>query len=136
MTAKYKKIALILGILSILLTVGPMLAYITVGFLSAKLVVQKVTLAASVLFVGLLTIVSIINKRALRSRVWIIAFALYAVLDHYLALIVVFGVCQIVDELAVAPLARWYREKWHIHREIDRREEGIKKEEAKQNEGA
>ena len=59
MTAKYKKIAIILGVLSILLTVGPMLAYITVGFLSAKLVVQKVTLAASVLFVGLLTIVSI-----------------------------------------------------------------------------
>lgn len=126
MTKKYKKIAITLGVLSICLTVGPMFAYIVVGFFSAQLVVQKVTLAASVLFVGLLTIVSIINKRALRSRVWIVAFALYAVLDHYLALIVVFGVCQIADELAVAPLARWYREKWHIHREIDRREEAAK----------
>ncbi|MBR5022271.1 MAG: hypothetical protein IKY18_03605 [Oscillospiraceae bacterium] len=122
MTAKYKKLAIILGVASILLTVGPMAVYIVYGFFSAQLVVQKVTLAASVLVVGLLTIVSLVNKRALRSRVWIVAFALYAVLDHYLALIIVFGVCQIVDELAVAPLARWYREKWHINHEIDKRE--------------
>ena len=130
MTAKYKKIAIILGVLSIVLTVGPMAGYIVYGFFSAQLVVQKVTLAASVLVVGLLTIVSLINKRALRSRVWIVAFALYAVLDHYLALIIIFGACQIVDELAVAPVARWYREKWHIHHEIDKREA-----EAAKNEG-
>ena len=130
MTAKYKKIAIVLGVLSVLLTVGPMLFYILFGFFRAQLVVQKVTLAASVLVVGLMTLISVMNKRALRSRVWIIAFALYAVLDHYLALIIVFGACQIADELAVAPFARLYREKWHINREIDRREEEAKKNES------
>lgn len=54
MTAKYKKIAIILGVLSIGLTVGPMLFYILFGFFRAQLVVQKVTLAASVLVVGLM----------------------------------------------------------------------------------
>lgn len=122
MTKKYRAIFWSLVVLSILLQVGPLVTYGIIGYVESDLVTEKVALSMTVVIVGVLTVVSFINKVALRSRLWIILIGLYFALDYILVPLLIVACCQIADELIVTPLKKHYKTKLTISKEMDKRE--------------
>lgn len=120
-TKKYRRLGLIFSLLSVLLLLGPTSYYVILGFLSTGVVVEKLALASAVFMSIILTLLCAINKWTFRSKIWLIVLALFFVIDHFLVMIFIFGATQITDELIVAPLARHFRSKASINREIDKR---------------
>ena len=120
-TKKYVRLAIIFTIISILLFIGPACYFVISGFLTATLVVQKVALTATVALALILTAFCAINKWLFRSKVWIIVLVLYFVLDHFLVMILVFAITQILDELIISPLARHFRHAAGINHQMDKR---------------
>lgn len=120
-TKKFATLAIIFTILSFLLLVGPTLFYVIAGLATATLTIQKVALVSTVAVSLLLTMLCAVNKWVFRSKIWLIVLALFFVIDKFLVMILVFGITQILDELVVSPLARYFRNKTSINREIDKR---------------
>ena len=120
-TKKYARLAIIFSILSVLLLLGPTAFYVISGLMVAPLVIQKVALVSTVAVSLLLTMLCAINKWVFRSKIWLIVLALFFVIDNFLVMILIFGITQIADELIVSPLARFFRSKASINREIDKR---------------
>lgn len=121
MTKKYQRLALFLTILSVLLYVGPFATYVVMGLCGDALITEKVGLVATILIVGIMTVVATANKMVLRSRLWILLIGLYACLDNILTPLIIVAVCQVLDEMIVSPLAKWYRTKATINGELDKR---------------
>ncbi len=123
-TKHYRRLSFFFGLLSFLAIVGPLLYYGIVAVAGDALVIEKMTLAASVLVVLVMTAVAMVNKIALKSRIWILLFALFLCLDHFLVPLLVVGICQVADELILSPLHKHFKNKASINIEIDKR--GIK----------
>ena len=121
-TKKLGLAAGILTLLSIVLSIGPLIVYSVMAFNSAgATTVDKVTLL-SMLSVGtILSLVCLINKYTPRCRLWIILIGLYVCLDSFIGCVLVMAITQCVDELLVCPLAKHYRNKRAINKEIDKR---------------
>lgn len=120
-TKKFATLAIIFTVLSFLLLVGPTLFYVIAGLTTATLTIQKVALVSTVAVSLLLTMLCAVNKWVFRSKIWLIVLALFFVIDKFLVMILVFGITQILDELVVSPLARYFRNKTSINHEIDKR---------------
>ena len=120
-TKKYAKLAVIFTLLSFLCVFAPALIYVGIGLATATLVVQKFALTATIAMVLVFTMVSAVTKWVFRSKIWLIILALFFVLDKFLVMVFVFAITQIADELIIAPLARHFRNKASINREIDKR---------------
>lgn len=121
-TKQFMWAAILLTALSIILSFGPAAIYLVQGFIHAQVVVEKVALTMSILVAAIGSMVCFLSRTIhFRSRIWIIFLALFYVLDNAFALILIFAITQIIDELVVAPLARHYRSKFSINREIDKR---------------
>lgn len=110
------------SIISFILTWGPILIYTAMAYQSATAtVVDKVTLT-SLLSVGvIMSIVCLINKYTLRCRTWLVLIGLWLCLDKVLGCILVIAITQCVDEIIVQPIAKSYRHKLTINKEIDKR---------------
>lgn len=121
-TKKLKLIALILSILSILLSVGPLIIYSTMALTNAQASTADKCILLSMISVGtILSLVCVINKYTPRCRVWLIVLGLYLCLDKFIGCILIIGITQVIDELIIAPIAKRYREKVRINKEIDKR---------------
>ena len=120
-TKRYATLAIIFTILSFFLLIGPTAFYVITGLMAAPLTIQKVALVSTVAVSLLLTMLCAVNKWVFRSKIWIIVLALFFVIDQFLVMILIFGITQIADELIVSPLARHFRHKASINREIDKR---------------
>lgn len=107
--------------LSFLMFFGPAAYYVSSAFLTSTLATQKVAIACSVVVVLILTGIAAVNKIILRSRLWIILIALYFVLGHAAEPIIVIGVTQVIDELMIAPTRDYFKQRYTIHREVDKR---------------
>ena len=121
-TKKLRLIAFIMTVLSVILTIGPLCIYSVKAFTNAQATTSDKCVLLSMLSIGtILSIVCIINKYTPRCRIWLIIIGLYLCLDSILGCILVIAITQVIDELIVGPIARRYREKLHINREIDKR---------------
>ena len=121
MTKKYRRNYWILLILSILLNVCPLAVYTLKAVFESQVVYQKVALTSTVFIVLIMTIVSLVNKVTLKSRLWIILIGLYICLDYIMTPLIIIAVCQVVDELIVTPLKKSSKNKLIIHKQIDAR---------------
>ena len=121
MTEKYKRLALLWTCLSVLLLVGPFTYYTITALVGAALVSQKVALCSTLLIVGIMTVIAAANKTVMRSRLWILLIGLYVCLNNILTPLLIIAVCQVLDELVVAPLAKHYRNKLTISKTLDER---------------
>lgn len=122
MTKKTKIMAWVFTIFSVLLNIGPLAAYGIVAVCNSTLTHQKVALALSVFVVVIMTVISIANKTVMKSRLWVILLGLYCCLDYIMTPLIIIAVCQVSDELVVSPLAKHYRTRYKINREIDLRQ--------------
>lgn len=121
MTKRYTILYRVFSLLSFLLMFAPFCGYVIAGLCSDCLVVEKVGLLSTVLIVGILTAISLVNKIALRSRLWILLIGLYVCLGNIMTPLIIIACCQVVDELICTPLAKIFREKMVINRELDKR---------------
>lgn len=121
-TKKLKITGLLLTVLSLLLTFGPLIVYLVLAYGNALAApVGKITLTAMLGVSVILSFVCLINKYTPRCRLWLILIGLYMCLDNFIGCILVLAITQCLDELVVSPLARHYRSLHRINKEIDRR---------------
>lgn len=121
MTKKYRKLFWFFTLLSLLLNIAPLAYYGITAFIAADLVIEKVTLSATVFAVVIMSIIAWSNKIVLRSRIWILMIGLYFCLDSIITPLAIIAVCQVVDELVVSPLKKLFGRKLLINKEIDKR---------------
>lgn len=121
MTTKTKRLSVLFTIVSVLLNICPIAVYSITALINADLMHEKVALSLTVFIVLILSAVCLVNKVALRSRLWILLIGLYFCLDFILTPLIVIAVCQVLDELIVSPVAKHYRNRYKINKEIDQR---------------
>lgn len=120
MTKHYFKLMIIFLILSALCLFGP----ISVFFLRAFIVgdtAQKLTMGVTFTIALILFFINLIMKSHLRSVIWVLLLGVFAVIDHYLLIIIVFAIACFLEELIFSPLYRYYKSKVRINKEIDKR---------------
>lgn len=120
-TKKYRCWAAILLIISILLNVAPIAAYTIIGFVQADLIVEKVALTSTIFIVGIMSLVALVNKTTMRSRIWVILLGLYMCLDSFITPLIIIAITQILDEWFVSPIHKSCRNRYIINKEIDKR---------------
>ena len=125
MTKKYRRLFWLFTILSLLLNIAAPAYYIFDGLLGDGIIVEKVALSASVFIVILLSAVAYVNKTTMRSRIWILLLGLYVCLDTILTPLLIIAITQILDEWIISPLAKSYRNKLTINKQIDKRMEYV-----------
>lgn len=121
MTKKYRILYWLFFILSLLANVGPLAYYTIDAAINSDLTYEKLTLTTTVILVLIMSIVCLINKTVLRSRIWIILIGLYVCLDFMLTPLMIIACCQIADELVLTPLKKNFREKLIINKQFDKR---------------
>lgn len=122
MTKNYRIKYWLCAVLSFLFNVAPLAAYVIMASCADALLIEKITLSMTILVVIILSLVSWLNKIAMRSRLWILMIGLYACLDNIMTPLLVVASCQILDELAIIPLKNHYRAKLSIWKELDKRD--------------
>lgn len=121
MTKKLKAKYVTAALISLLLNIGPLLVFTIIAFISGTAIVHKVTLSMTLLVVLIFSIITLVNKTVFRSKLWILLIGLWLCLDNILTPLIVFAVCQVVDELIVTPIKKYYKDRYKINKEIDRR---------------
>lgn len=119
-TKKYRKLALLFHILSLVATFGPLLIYGIVAFVQAQ-PAQKLTFALLTMVGIILAVVNILFKYSFRSTIWLILLGIYICLDKITGMIIVIAICSILDEFCFTPLFKMYKNRAVINKQIDAR---------------
>ena len=121
MTKKAKRMLLITRLLHVLCFWCPLCVYTVMAFIQGTALVDKITLSCTLLIVLVLSLVSLVNKIALRSKLWVLLIGLWFCLDAFMTPLIIIAVTQVIDELIFSPLVTYYKEKVHINKELDKR---------------
>ena len=114
--------AVLLTVLSFVLAVGPLVVYAVQSFSESTATTTEKCVLLSMICVGtILSIVCILNKYTPRCRIWLVLIGFYVCLDNIMGCILVIAITQILDELVASPLAKAYRIKYTINKEMDKR---------------
>jgi hypothetical protein len=119
-TKKYKRLARLFSILSILVILAPLFYYTAEAFIAGA-VVEKLALGGLATFSIVLVLFNVLLKASLHSPLWIMLLGIYLVLNSILPLILWIAVGTILDEFILSPLAHRYRNLYTINHEIDKR---------------
>lgn len=119
MTKLYKKRYKIATVLSILLNIGPFLAYTGIAYFSGTAFINKTCLSLTLILVGICTIYAISKKKLMKSNFWILLIGLWLCLDNILTILIVFASTQVIDELIVTPYAEYYQRKYERFKDND-----------------
>lgn len=106
--------------LSIAVTVGPLLYYGILGFSVAE-PAKRVILSMTAVSAILLTFISVVFKFHIRSTIFLLMLGIHMCIDNITGLIIVMASATMLDEILLTPMARHYREKYKINKEIDER---------------
>ncbi len=121
LTKKYRWLYYLFSFLSIASFIGPSAYFIIDAFIHSNLATEKVCIVSTVVAVLILTAIAIVNKIALRSRIWILFFGLYFVIPNLIPPIMAIGIGQILHELVFDPIKNYYKKRYIIHKEVDKR---------------
>ena len=120
-TRRYKTSAIILSMISILLSWGPLIGYIVIALNTEEATGAKAVLLSCLSVSVIISLICVINKIAPRCRFLIILAGIAVVLDSIDSVIIILAVTQAVDELIVCPLKKHVVDIYKINKEIDRR---------------
>lgn len=119
-TKKYKKIANLTKVVSILMIFIPLIVYVIIAFINGS-VGEKFTMGCMVICALILTVINILFKYNMRSTIWLIFIGIYSCLDSIMPLIWILAISTILDEFILSPLHKKYKQKYIINKEIDAR---------------
>lgn len=120
MTKKYHKLYILFRTLSVIVIFAPMLYYVIKGFIEGE-TTEKLTLTGTFFIAIILTVVNVLFKYSIRSTLWIIVLGVYSCIENIMPLLLMIAIGTIIDEFILTPLYKSYRNKYTIHREIDKR---------------
>lgn len=121
MTKKYRSTYLALMIVSVILNLFPVAFYVVKAFIESSATYQKVALSSTIFISLILTCVSLLTKVNIRSVIWILFIGLYVCLDSIINMIMFIAIFQVADELVITPMKKMVKNKWIIHKELDKR---------------
>lgn len=119
-TKKYKEKYRLFSLMSILLTAGPLIVYFFLGF-SVSEPVKRVVLSMTAVSAILLTLVNLTFKIHLRSAIYLLMLGIHVCISNITSLIIIMAATTLLDELVATPLAKYYKQKFVINKEIDAR---------------
>lgn len=119
-TRKYKILSAITGLLSLLLTLGPFVAYMVIAYIEAQ-PIQRYTLTICVVISLFLSLINILSKYHIKSTFWVLLLGLICCLDAIKNTVLLISICSVIDEFIVSPLRKNFKRKYIINKEIDRR---------------
>jgi hypothetical protein len=119
-TKKYKRLAYLFSLLSILVLLAPLAYYLVEAFIAGA-VIEKLALGGLATMAIILTLFNMVMKANLRSPIWLILIGIFLVLENILPLIIFIAAGTILDEFVFSPLARRFRNLYTINNEIDKR---------------
>jgi len=121
-TKRYKRLSYIFFWLGIFLTFLPLIIFGIKGCMDGSIELTN-KLKFSLCFVSAisLTMMGIKSKYNCRSITYLLLFGCYFVVKRIEIVVLVSGICCILDEFVARPLHKYYREKASINKEIDKR---------------
>ena len=120
-TRKYRRLSFLFGTIRVLLNIAPFAIYAFIALINSTLLYQKTVLCMTVFIVGIMSLITLFQEVAMKSRLWIVLVGIYVCLGQIITPLIIIAVCQVLDELIVAPLHDSYRDKKSINKEIDKR---------------
>lgn len=122
-TKKNKKNAITCKVISIILTVLPIIVALFLGFASATTVGRvSLTLIGAVSII--LALIGFATKRKLGDVIMgIVILALYYTCSKAIPIVFLYVVCRSIDTLIVEPLYLAFKNKYVINKEMDKREQ-------------
>lgn len=125
-TKRYTKLRYLFFWLGILLTFLPLLIFGVIGCMNGTItIVNKLRLGVSFAFALLLTVMGVKSKYNCRSITYLLLFGCYFVVKDIKWVILVAGICCILDEFGCRPLHKYYYNKSVINKEIDKRYDNV-----------
>lgn len=119
-TKRYRTLYWTMEILSMLVTLVPVLVYLVAAFVEGT-PAQKLTLGATFTVAVVLTFLNVVLKYRIRSTLWILLIGIYVCMRDVLPLIWILAVGTVLDEFMLTPLAKRFKAKYTINGEIDKR---------------
>lgn len=120
MTKKYKKRYQAYKIMSIIITLVPILIYVILGFQQGT-IGQKITLGVCLLTAIILVVMNLLFKHIPRCGLWIVLTGLAYACNSITVLLLIMALTTALDELILSPLANKYKQLYIINKEIDKR---------------
>lgn len=120
MTQKYRILKNVFLVLSILCLTFPMTFYGIQAFIQGAKI-EKFTLGAFCTVAIGMVVVNFIMKIHLKSMVWLLLLGIYICLDNITTLLLMVAICTIVEEIIIHPIYKYYKQKYTINKEIDKR---------------
>ena len=119
-TKHYKRLTLIFGLLSILATLVPITIYIIIAFVNGS-IGEKVSLGICLVTVLIFTIINVLIKHRIRCTIWVLLLGIHACVANIKTLLIIMAITTAIDEFIFEPLAKKYKNKYIINKEIDKR---------------
>lgn len=123
-TMSLQKKAMILHIISLALTVLPIIIFVFKAFIDGDVSAsKKLCMGLLVVFSLFLTIVNVLFKYSIRSAIWLLLLGIYICINNIVPLLIIIAVTTILDEFIITPLYKKYRGEYKINKEMDKREQ-------------
>lgn len=119
-TKSYRKKYWACTILSWVVTFVPLLVFIIWGFVEGT-PHRKLALGGLMVLAAVLVVINILMKLSLRCVPWILLIGIYICLKEVTLLLIIMAVTTTLDELVLEPLAKSFKNKLTINKEIDKR---------------
>ena len=119
-TKKYRIRMWACKISSWVITFLPLLIFSIWGFVEGT-PHRKLALGGLIVVAAILVAINVIMKLSLRCIPWVILIGIYIALKEITLLLIIMAITTVVDEVVLTPLAKRYREKLVINKEIDKR---------------
>ena len=119
-TKAYRKKYLTCTILSWVLTFLPLIVFVIWGFIEGT-PRRKLALGGLMILAAVLVVLNVLMKLSLRCIPWVLLIGIYICLKEVTVLLIIMAVTTMLDELVLEPLAKMYKNKLTINKEIDKR---------------
>ena len=119
-TKHYKRLTWVFGLLSMLATLVPIIIYIIIAFTNGT-IGEKVSLGICLVTVLIFTIINVLIKHRIRCTIWILLLGIHACVENIKILLIIMAITTAIDEFIFEPLAKKYKNKYIINKEIDKR---------------
>lgn len=119
-TKNYRKKYWLCTISSWIVTFVPLIIFVIWGFIEGT-PHRKLALGGLIVVSAILVVINVLMKLSLRCIPWIVLIGIYICLKEITVLLIVMACSTVVDELVLTPLAKTYKNKLTINKEIDKR---------------
>lgn len=121
-TKKYRFLSRLFFWLGVILLFLPLIIFGISGCINGAIDIDnKITFGLCFVASMLLTVLAVKSKYNCRSMAYILLFGCYFIVKRIEIVVLISGICAILDDFVCNPLHKYYRQKAVINKEIDKR---------------